>query len=410
MSVATPSSAVPAPQSIQHPNWCWTLHFGKIGQPDKSSALASVSVLRAKCVYIVWGVETCPSTGQEHLQGYAQLTKKARLSELKKVIPTAHWEPAGGSDEENRNYCLKLKWKDDGSQDHWVPNEEWHEEGTRRTNNPGKRERDRWGEALLAAKEGRYDDVDPQIFLQHYSSVAAIARDYMSAPTSLDDVCGVWITGPTGAGKSHHARTLYPDHYAKMANKWFDGVRWDHVCKHKYMVLDDMDHNHVKLGHHLKIWADKYPFIAEIKGSSRYIRPEVVCVTSQYTIEEIWAAEPATVDALKRRFKVITLTVVDGIQHIRTANHAKAAAQKLSDKPPVVETIELDGDSDDEVQVVEALNLLPLRRSVAGQFNAPPTTPVVVDLSRECPGAPALKKIGTVVLDDVEDEVSDSES
>jgi len=53
----------------------------------------------------------------------------------------------------------------------------------------------------------------------------------------------------------------------------------------------------------LKIWADRFPFIAEMKGRSRMIRPKKVVVTSNYSPSAIFLRDE-DLDAIRRRFKV----------------------------------------------------------------------------------------------------------
>lgn len=68
------------------------------------------------------------------------------------------------------------------------------------------------------------------------------------------------------------------------------------------------------MGHMLKIWTDKDPITAQIKGSTVWLQHEILIVTSNYQIHEIWGPDAekgtvlqkekddALVKALKTRF------------------------------------------------------------------------------------------------------------
>lgn len=68
-----------------------------------------------------------------------------------------------------------------------------------------------------------------------------------------------------------------------MMNKWWDGYRGQDV-----VILDDITPDHACLCYHLLIWSDHYSFNAEVKGGSVNIRPRIIIVTSNYTIEEVF--------------------------------------------------------------------------------------------------------------------------
>lgn len=114
----------------------------------------------------------------------------------------------------------------------------------------------------------------------------------------IDDVCGIWIYGISGCGKTRQVLSNYPECFIKPRNVWWDGYQFEET-----VLVDDMDIFDRALGGKLKHWADFAPFIGECKGSSARIRPKRIIVTSQYKIEQIWEDEE-TRDALNRRFKV----------------------------------------------------------------------------------------------------------
>ena len=71
--------------------------------------------------------------------------------------------------------------------------------------------------------------------------------------------------------------------------------------------MDDIGPEHKVLGQQLKIWADRYGCILENKGGAMSSAYDTFVVTSQYSIEEVFGDDEKTVEALKRRFKVIHL-------------------------------------------------------------------------------------------------------
>lgn len=233
--------------------------------------------------YAVVGKEVAPTTGMKHLQGYVVMDSNHRLAAMKKLSPTCHWEVARGSHEQNRKYCVK--------------DEDYFETGEM-PKARGESEKDRWEVARDCAKRGALDDIPADIYLRYYRTVKEIKKDHMARPSDEVDTTGVWYYGEPGVGKSHLAREKYPNAYMKMQNKWWDGYQDE-----ENVILDDFDSK--ELGHLLKIWADKYAFLAETKGGALFIRPKTIVITSNYKPDDLWS--DAMLAAVKRRFKIVHL-------------------------------------------------------------------------------------------------------
>ena len=111
------------------------------------------------------------------------------------------------------------------------------------------------------------------------------------------------IYGPPGVGKSYSIRMLYPQLFLKSSNKW-----WDGYIDQDVVLIDDFDNS--DLSHYIKIWADTFEFIGEVKGGSVTCKYKILFVTSNYLISEIFfniddSRTIALCDAIARRFTVI---------------------------------------------------------------------------------------------------------
>lgn len=255
--------------------WCFTLNNYTEEEYE--------ALVKYEAVYKVIGKEV-GQQGTPHLQGFIILPRMFRLSAMKKISSRAHWEIARGTSEEAARYCKK-----DG---------DYVEQGECPLT-PGLAEQTRWAEAKKRAREGDLDGVPADIYIRYYRTLKDIKKDHMAKPADADDVTGVWIWGRAGCGKSRKARTDYSNAYMKMQNKWWDGYQDE-----EYVILDDFDSK--ELGHLLKIWADRYPFVGETKGGAIYIRPKKFVVTSNYAPDDVkfgWDLD--TQEAIKRRFTVI---------------------------------------------------------------------------------------------------------
>jgi len=237
-----------------------------------------------KADYTVGQLE-CGESGTLHFQFFQFFKSQVRLAHYKKTLPAAHCEPVQ-VDNGAAKYCMK---EDTRVQGPW-------EYGTKPIQRNSKTD---WQEVYLNAKRGRLEDIPADIRVRCYSQLKKIEKDHLVVKDS-NHLRGVWIYGPSGVGKSRSARRDYPDAYPKLCNKWWDGYQGQ-----KNVIMDDIGPEHKVLAQQLKIWSDRYGCILETKGGALTSTYENFVVTSQYTIEEIFGDDKKTIEALRRRFKVI---------------------------------------------------------------------------------------------------------
>lgn len=261
-------------------SWCFTYNNWT------SDGEAKVREVQAR--YIVYGREV-GKKGTPHLQGYVVFRNGKSLSAVRKLFPKGiHFERSRGDVNDNYKYCTK-----DG--DFWETGEKPLSQKEK-----GEKEQERWASVKKSAQEGKLEEIDPKIYVTHYRTLRAIASDHQRRPPSTDETTGIWYYGESGAGKTTIARTSHGDDYfLKAPTKWWDGYKNQEV-----VILDDLDCYHKGLGYYIKMWGDKWPFVAEVKGSSLTIRPKKFIVTSQYRPEDIWD-DDETISAVRRRFKFV---------------------------------------------------------------------------------------------------------
>lgn len=265
------------PRSKQYRAWVFTLN--NYTQQDLDELK-----LRPPLRYMLFGKEVGSEKQTPHLQGYIYTTMKCTLARCRKILPPfarAHFEPRRGSHSDARNYCIK-----EG---------DFTELGTPPKENGGTLGSALDGNTLMSTsltdllEEGL---VSPYSIPTLYKAKAILLND--CEPLSRATCCGVWIYGPPGVGKSHIAHNLFPDAFIKQQNKWFDGYEGQET-----ILLDDLDTS--ALGHHLKIWTDKWPCRGEIKGGTVPLRHKRFIITSNYLPSRIWNDDPVLASAIERR-------------------------------------------------------------------------------------------------------------
>jgi len=264
--------------------------------------------------YMCGGQELAPTTGTPHIQGYMSWKNPTRYAALAKRFHCT-FLTANGSDAQNRAYCSKdnnnfREWgtpKDEAKNQgkHGIKGKAFGKEG-------GDLEKKRWEDALKAARENRIEDIPADIYIRHCRNIEYIRAQNEPRPEDLDgELKNLWIHGPAGVGKSKVARLIgQRSFYCKNLNKW-----WDNYKGEPFVIIDEVSTKNADwMGDLLKIWCDRYAFNAEMKGSTKNIRPKCIIVTSNYSINELWPPnnDLALNEAIVRRFHQTQMLALGG--------------------------------------------------------------------------------------------------
>lgn len=283
--------------TLRSRDWCFTLNNPSLGDVDK---LHEVDFR-----YLVYGKERGES-GTPHLQGYIYFNNQKTGRAVLGLLPRGtHIEKRMAKNVADAiNYCKK-----DGDfvelGDKPCTQEEKGQRG---------KEAARW--AIKKARAGALEDVEqeePGLFLQYGPRLESL---FVPPNKPLDVLEHEWWVGPTGTGKSRLLWELYPEHYGKRINKWWDGYKRQDV-----VAIEEWSPEAKLTAQSLKQWADHYPFQGEIKGGSMQgLRPRKLIVLSNYTIEQCFDRVEDR-DPILRRFKVIKFP--EEKQSARFRSHCK---------------------------------------------------------------------------------------
>lgn len=230
--------------------------------------------------------------GTFHLQFFLNFKDAVRPAHIKKFDSKLHVEIVKINNGAH-TYCMKEDTRIEGP---W----EFGEKPVQRNNKTD------WEEVKQNAMTGKIDKIPADIYVKHYRNIKQIEKDHMILGPDAEGVRGIWLWGDTGLGKSRYARSeLCRDTtpFIKWCNKWWDGYQ-----SQTHVLMEDIDPSHKCLGHHLKIWTDRYATTGEPKGGSLPLKHTHFIVTSQYSIEQIWEGDIQTIAALRRRFRVTHFT------------------------------------------------------------------------------------------------------
>jgi len=261
------------------------------------------------CKYCVYQLEIGDETNRLHYQGYMEFTGAKRFSWLHANcdgLESANFFIRRGSQDEAVNYAMKLETRVDGP---W----EW---GLARPNEAGKR--NDLIHLKRALDEGRKMSYISDNFFPSFLRYQRGIREYKRIKAQKRDWAMelIFIIGPSGTGKTRHARDIAGDDvYFMMSGKWWEDYEGQHT-----VVWDEFYGHSCPYTLLLRI-LDRYPLKLECKGSSVEFNSRRIIFTSNQEPRDWYNAERThqmdwNTNPLNRRIQEFGRVLYTGQVHV----------------------------------------------------------------------------------------------
>lgn len=273
--------------------WCFTSYTPE----HTTGALENAPNFRG----LAGQLEICPSTAREHFQGYVEFSKPIRLSGLKKICGTTHWELAKGTQLQCITYCTKDESRKENATPRIDPSLKSGGQGARNDISESARK-------IATGEWGRQEVADnaPELILKFSRGVNELLRmaGQKSAREQRLGLRVVILWGDAGSGKTRYAfgngESVFILERSNSDNIWWDGY------EHESTLLIDDFYGWCKHSLLLRL-LDIYPCRLDVKGGSTYAAWDTVYITSNkhprewYNKSKIWEDD----QALQRRIHEI---------------------------------------------------------------------------------------------------------
>lgn len=246
----------------QSKDWVFTIN---------NFVLADVQLLEdLECNYMIYQSEK-GKQGTSHLQGFLQFNERKRMTQLKKIHPTAHWEKRLGTPEQARDYCKKEDTYDGSFRS---------ERGTMTKQGRRKDIKEFVDTVLTNKSELQILEEHPNEYLKYSKVIDRIRLLKLKEDTKkFRKIEAVVYYGPPGSGKTRMVMDQYSDTVYKLSvgndtKIWFDNYDGENV-----LLIDDYDGKFIPYEMMLAL-LDGYQLRLPIKGSHTYARYTKVFITS----------------------------------------------------------------------------------------------------------------------------------
>lgn len=254
--------------------------------------------------------EEAPTTGHVHYHSVVIFNRKKSAHNVIALDPYANWQPMRGQLITAWNYARKGADRafTYGDMPLTLVNHLATLNRRQQTREGPTPAQERFNQMVARAKAGDESIRDEQLYARYqryFDQILLSMFQPLIYEANLQDK-NLWIWGPPGTGKSRlvheYCRNNSIRCYNKLQNKWWDGYTTQEI-----VLIEDADPNTMKmLAAHMKVWSDRYPFTAEVKGTARMINANFnLVVTSNYSIDDCF--NPVDAAAIKRRFDVLEM-------------------------------------------------------------------------------------------------------
>jgi len=257
--------------------------------------------------YAIYQQELAPTTNAKHYQGYLELSRPARMRQVKTWLhsPTAHLEPRNGTPAQAIAYCSKVETRVEGTEpvSHGQPSGE-----------QGKRNDLEGAVAILKAGGTMHDVLEhsPETLIRYTRGLQSVQELYQSrahlAPRL--DLRVVVLVGPPGCGKTRAVYDLAGTTSVYTLTQSASTTWWNGYQAHPTLLLDDY-YGWISWGELLKV-LDIYQYRPQTKGGFTYAAYTTVYITSNKPWDHWYKRPFADQGALQRRIHEVWTYSADG--------------------------------------------------------------------------------------------------
>lgn len=292
--------------------WCYTFYpkiqgsEDGLDEPEGGYEQPNVDL---ECVkFHIYQGESCPKTYRFHWQGYIILKNSARLSALKAWMPTAHWEIAGGTTEQNIAYCTKESTRYCDPVQYGDPDEV--KQGARVDLH----------KAAKLIKEGKMLEVDHATYIKFHKGLHALAElhNFKQKLPKRNWLMHIEvIIGAKGKGKTNYAHAQCGDIDAPYVLSCSDSkggqTWWNNYMGEPDIIINDF-HGEIPFNTMLQL-LDTKPYKIQGKGTMKEFLGKRIFITSTAHPRKWWEQKyMSRYDELERRITKIT-NMDDCIDH-----------------------------------------------------------------------------------------------